>query len=74
MATIGTAIKLNDMMSAPLRSITNAMNMMLSTWTDLDDATSNGLDIRNVENIRSKLNQATNAIDQMEKEQKQFNR
>lgn len=74
MATIGTAIKLNDMMSAPIHSITDAMNMMLSTWTDLDDATSSGLDVRNVESIRSKINQATDALDQMGNEQKQFNR
>lgn len=74
MATIGTAIRLNDMMSAPIRNITNAMNMMLSSWNDLDDATSSGLDVRNVETIRSELNQATRALDQMGKEQEQFNR
>jgi tape measure domain-containing protein len=74
MATIGTAIRLNDMMSTPIRNITNAMNMMLSSWNDLDDATSSGLDVRNIESIRSELNQATRALDQMGNEQQQFNR
>lgn len=74
MATIGTAIRLNDMMSAPIQSITNAMNMMLSTWESLDGATSGGLDINGVEAIRSELNQATRALDQLGDEQEEFNR
>lgn len=74
MATIGTAIRLNDMMSAPIQNITNAMNMMLSTWESLDYATSDGLDINGVEAIRSELNQATRALDQLGDEQEQFNR
>lgn len=74
MATIGTAIKLNDMMSEPLRGITNAMNMMLSTWESLDSATSGGLDTDGVEAIRYELNKATSALDQMGDEQQEFNR
>lgn len=73
MATIGTAIRLNDMMSAPIRNITNAMNMMLSSWNKVDSATSGGLDVGNVEAIRAELNQATRALDQMGKEQDEFN-
>lgn len=74
MATIGTAIRLNDMMSTPIRSITNAMNMMLSSWTSLESATAGGLDIDNVESIRSEINRATQALDQMGDEQEEFNR
>lgn len=73
MATIGTAIRLNDMMSTPIRNITNAMNMMLSSWGDLESATAGGLDM-DVESIRSKLNAATRALDQMGDEQEEFNR
>ena len=73
MATIGTAIRLNDMMSEPIRNITNAMNLMLSSWTSLDSATSGGLDVGDVESIRSELNQATRALDQMGNEQQEFN-
>ena len=74
MATIGTAIKLNDMMSAPIRNIVDGMNMMLSMWQDLEDATSSGLNVKDVESIRSKFNQATDALDQMGDEQREFNR
>jgi tape measure domain-containing protein len=73
MATIKSAIRLNDMMSAPIRNITNAMNMMLSTWDDLDSATSGGLNVEGVESIRSELNQATRALQRMEDEQEDFN-
>ncbi len=74
MSTIGTAIRLNDMMSTPIVSITNAMNMMLSTWESLDGATSKGLDVNGIEGIRAELNQATRALDQMGDEQDEFNR
>ena len=74
MATIGTAIRLNDMMSAPIKNITNAMNMMLSSWEDLESSTRSGLDVGGVEAIRSELNQATRAIEEMTREQDEFNR
>lgn len=74
MATIGTAVRLNDMMSAPIHNITNAMNMMLSAWDSLEDATAGGLDIEGVEAIRSELNSATRALDQLGDEQEEFNR
>ena len=61
------------MMSAPLKNITNAMNMMLSSWTSLDSSTSGGLDIGDVESIRSELNRATQALDEMGKGQEKFN-
>lgn len=73
MATIGTAIRLNDMMSAPIRNITNAMNMMLSSWESLDRATTGGLDVNGVETIRSELDQATRSLQRMEAEQEDFN-
>lgn len=74
MATIGTAIRLNDMMTAPIMSISNAMNMMLSTWESLDQATSGGFDIEGVEAIRTELNQATRALDELGEQQENFNR
>lgn len=73
MATIGTAIKLNDMITAPLRNITSAMNMMLSTWEDMDNATSGGLNVRGVEEIRNEIDQATRSLQRMENEQEDFN-
>ena len=73
MATISTAIRLNDMMTAPLRNITSAMNMMLSSWEDLESATAGGLNTSNVEGIRNELNRASAAMNQMEEEARHFN-
>lgn len=74
MATINTAIKLNDQMSSPLRKIIDGMNMMLSSWETLESATSRGLSVGNVEAVRSKLHQAAQEIDRMGEEQEDFNR
>lgn len=73
MATIASAIRLTDQMSAPIRSINNAMNMMLSTWTDLEASTASGLDIGSVESIRAEINNANRALDQLEQNQQDFN-
>lgn len=73
MASIGTAIRLTDMMSDPLEHISKAMNMMLSTWEDLDRATAGGLDINGVEAIRTEIDQATRGLQRMENEQEDFN-
>lgn len=73
MAGIATAVKLNDQMTAPLRNITNAVNMMLSSWESLDNATAGGLDMGDVGAIRTQLNEATTALDQLGNEQQEFN-
>lgn len=73
MAGIATAVKLNDQMTAPLRNITNAVNMMLSSWESLDNATARGLDMGDVGAIRTQLNEATTALDQLGNEQQEFN-
>ena len=73
MASIMTAVKLNDQMTAPLRNITNAVNMMLSSWESLDSATAGGLDMGDVAAIRTQLHEATTALDQLGNEQQEFN-
>ncbi|MBP1582179.1 MAG: tape measure protein [Oscillospiraceae bacterium] len=73
MSSIGTTIRLNDMMSAPIYNIIDAMDMMLSAWDTLEAETANGLDFNNSEAIRQQLAQATTAMDQLGKEQEQFN-
>jgi len=72
-AGITTAVKLNDQMTAPLRNITNAVNMMLSSWESLDSATAGGLDMGDVGAIRTQLHEATTALDQLGNEQQEFN-
>lgn len=74
MATIQSAIKLNDMMSAPIRHIVDAMDGMLSTWNELEANTRSGLNVNGVEKVRANLKMATQSLDQMEQEQKQFNK
>ena len=73
MATLTSSIKLSDQMTAPLRNITNAVNMMLSSWESLDSATAGGLDMGDVTAIRTQLNEATIALDQLGNEQQEFN-
>lgn len=65
MATIGTAIRLNDMMSEPIMDINESMEEMLSTWHDLDEATSDGLNVRGVEGFHEEVQKGTNAVDNM---------
>ena len=60
-------------MTAPLRNITNAVNMMLSSWESLDSATAGGLDMGDVAAIRTQLHEATTALDQLGNEQEEFN-
>ena len=72
MAGITTAVKLNDQMTAPLRNITNAVNMMLSSWEGLDSATAGGLDMGDVAAIRAQLHEATTALDELGNEQQEF--
>lgn len=62
MATIETAIRLNDMMSDPIQDITRSMNKMLSTWEDLDQSTSDGLEINGIENARNNMDGLTDSI------------
>lgn len=73
MATIQSAIKLNDMMSAPLRHIVDAMDGMLTAWNSLEASTSGGLDVGNMESIRANMKLATQGLDEMEEQQRQFN-
>ena len=74
MATIGTAIRLNDMMSAPLRHITTAMEGLLSVYDDLESSTKSGLSVKGVQEIRSEIKLASKGLDEMEQKQKDFNR
>lgn len=74
MATIQSAIRLNDMMSTPIRHIMSAMDGLLSSWEELEGSTRNGLNIKNVESVRANLKLASNAMDEMEDEQKRLNK
>lgn len=73
MASIMTAVKLNDQMTAPLRNITNAVNMMLSSWESLDSATAGGSGYGRRCRDPHAAARGNDALDQLGNEQQEFN-
>lgn len=63
MASIKTAISLQDNMSAPIRRINSAMNSMLGSWENLEEATSSGLDSRQISSFNGELGQTGSIVD-----------
>ncbi len=66
MATIRTAIELQDNFSGILYGITNAVNMSLSVMEDLNRAMSEPVDTTSIQAAREAINQATVAAQQWE--------
>lgn len=71
MSSIMTAIQLQDRMSQPLMSITNAMNIVISNMYEVESASSDMFDISSIEAARAELNQAELAIRDIQSEIKQ---
>ena len=67
MSSISTAIQLTDRMTAPLRNITNALNMTISAMEKAESAGGN-LGNVNFSGIRRQINSAETAFDQLEGE------
>lgn len=66
MATIRTAIELQDNFSGILYGITNAVNMSLSAMEDLNRAMNEPVDTTSIQAAREAINQATIAAQQWE--------
>lgn len=66
MATIRTAIELQDNFSGILYGITNAVNMSLSVMEDLNRAMNEPVDTTSIQAARDAINQATIAAQQWE--------
>lgn len=66
MATIQTAIELQDNFSGILYGITNAVNMSLSVMEDLNRAMNEPVDTTSIQAAREAINQATIAAQQWE--------
>lgn len=66
MATIRTAIELQDNFSGILYGITNAVNMSLSVMEDLNRAMNEPVDATSIQAAREAINQATVAAQQWE--------
>ena len=73
MATIRTAIQVQDRMTVPLRSITNALNITISSFEAMQRASSNAIDTSSIQAAREQLNKAEIAFDEVEREIKQAN-
>ena len=67
MSSISTAIQLTDRMTAPLRNITNALNMTISAMEKAETAGGN-LGNANFSGIRRQINSAETAFNQLEDE------
>lgn len=65
MASIRTQIELYDAISAPLINITNALNMTISSFEDMQEAANNSFDSSSLESARDYVNQATIAVNEL---------
>lgn len=81
MATIRTAIQVDDRMSGAFRAMNNALNIVINSFADLQDATHNAVDVSSIQAARTELARAESAFNQIEssiqgatQQQEQFNR
>ncbi len=66
MAVIKSAIQITDGMTPAFRSMTNAMNIVLSSFERLQSVSGNAIDIGSITNARVALNNVNSAITQVE--------
>ncbi len=71
MATIRTAIQIQDRMTSPIQSMNRAMNIMISSFESLQSASSNAVDTASIQAARSELNRAETAFNDIEQEIRQ---
>lgn len=65
MASIKTSIELFDSISSPLLNITNALNMTVSAFEEMQDVANNTFNASSLNAVRDSLNQATIGLDEM---------
>jgi tape measure domain-containing protein len=68
MATIQTALRLNDMMTPALRGITNSMNIVISSFERMQRVSGNAVELESLRSARTELNNAEVQIRQVEQE------
>ena len=80
MATIRTAIQVDDRMSGAFRAMNNALNIVINSFADLQDATHQAVDVSSIEAARAELSRAEVTLNQVEssiqnatQNQRQFN-
>ena len=81
MATIRTAIQIDDRMSGAFRAMNNALNIVINSFADLQDATHQAVDVSSIEAARTELARAESTFNQIEssiqsatQQQENFNR
>jgi tape measure domain-containing protein len=67
MATIRTAIQIQDGMTPAMRSMTNALNICISSFEAMQNASSRSVDTASIAAARAELNKASMAMDSVEK-------
>nr|WP_308742106.1 tape measure protein [uncultured Anaerocolumna sp.] len=65
MGAVRSSIQLNDMISSPLMHITDALNMTVSAFEDMQYAANNSFDSSNFDAVRQKINDANIEMDEM---------
>jgi len=66
MATIRSAVQMVDGMSPVIRSMTNALNICISSFETMQSVSSNAIDTSSFETARREINNAEMAMNQME--------
>lgn len=67
MADIRTAIEVHDAVTSPLRNITDALNMTISAFEEMDRTANRTFDSANFESARNSLNQVTIELDEIDR-------
>lgn len=68
MATIQTALRMHDMMTPAVRGITNSMNILISSFEEMQRTSNNSINLNNLHSARAELNNAEVQIRQVEQE------
>lgn len=71
MATIRTAIQIADQMTGPLRSITNALNITVSSFEQMQRISSRAVDTQSLQAARAELTRAATEFNRIEEEIRQ---
>lgn len=66
MATIGTTLKLFDGMTGPLRHITNALNIVISSMEKVQEASGNFVNVSALANAREEIARASVGFEEVE--------
>ena len=68
MATIRTAIQIQDGMSPAFRAMNNAMNIVINSFESLQTASSHAVDTKSIQTAREQLARAEVAMNGFEEE------